>query len=75
MLSAHSDEAYVVEAINSGAVGYLIKQTATDNVCHAIREVQKGNTFFSPSIPKRLHKRKPMKQMDWAGLPKTRLAA
>ena len=57
MLSAHSDEAYIAEAINSGAMGYLIKQTSADNVCHAIREVQKGNTFFSPSIPKHLHKR------------------
>ena len=57
MLSAHSDDAYVVEAVNSGAMGYLIKQTSADTVCHAIREVHKGNTFFSPSIPKRLHKR------------------
>ena len=59
MLSAHSDEAYIVEAVNSGAKGYLIKQTSADNVCDAIREVQKGKTFFSPSIPKRLHKRNP----------------
>jgi DNA-binding NarL/FixJ family response regulator len=57
ILSAHSDEAYVVEAINSGAMGYLIKQTSADNVCQAIREVQKGNTFFSPSIPKQVHQR------------------
>src|SRR4029077_7443747 len=39
MLSAHSDEAYIIEAINSGAMGYLIKQISTDTVCHAIREV------------------------------------
>ena len=64
ILSAHSDEAYVVEAIKSGAMGYLIKQTSTDTVCHAIREVHKGNTFFSPSIPKHLHKRYRKKQMD-----------
>src|SRR5208282_408204 len=57
MLSAHSDEAYIIEAVNSGAKGYLIKQTSTDNVCTAIREVHKGNTFFSPSIPQRLHQR------------------
>jgi DNA-binding NarL/FixJ family response regulator len=57
MLSAHSDEAYIIEAVNSGAMGYLIKQTSARNVCHAIREVYKGNTFFSPSIPSRLHKR------------------
>jgi DNA-binding NarL/FixJ family response regulator len=75
MLSAHGDEAYIVEAINSGAMGYLIKQTAADSVCHAIREVQKGNTFFSPSIPIRLHKRKRIKKINGARLPKTRLPA
>ena len=48
-LSAHNDEAYVIEAINSGAMSYLIKQTSAGNVCLAIREVQKGKTFFSPS--------------------------
>jgi DNA-binding NarL/FixJ family response regulator len=57
MLSAHTDEAYIAEAVKSGAMGYLIKQTSADNVCAAIREVYKGNTFFSPSIPKRLQKR------------------
>jgi two-component system, NarL family, nitrate/nitrite response regulator NarL len=57
ILSAQSEEAYIIEAIKSGAKGYLIKQTSTDNVCTAIREVHKGNTFFSPSIPSRLHKR------------------
>jgi DNA-binding NarL/FixJ family response regulator len=63
VFSAHSDEAYVAEAINSGAMGYLIKQTSADCVCAAIRQVQKGNTFFSPSIPSRLHKRSRKMQM------------
>src|SRR6202167_3384452 len=49
MLSAHSDEAYVVEAVNSGAMGYLIKQTSANHICTAIREIHNGNTFFSPS--------------------------
>ncbi len=47
MLSAHSDEAYVEEATNSGAMGYLLKQTSAGSVCLAIREVQKGNTPFA----------------------------
>jgi DNA-binding NarL/FixJ family response regulator len=58
MLSAHSDDAYVKNATESGAVGFLLKQTSAHDVCRAIREVQKGNTFFSPSISKcrdRLH--------------------
>jgi DNA-binding NarL/FixJ family response regulator len=57
MLSAHSDVVYVEEATNSGAVGYLVKQTTANSVCPAIRELQKGNTFFSSSIPRRLRKR------------------
>jgi DNA-binding NarL/FixJ family response regulator len=64
MLSAHSDEAYVVDAVNSGAMGYLIKHASAGTVCQTIREVQKGNTFFSPSIPKRLHKRNGKKSRD-----------
>ena len=56
VLSAHSDEAYVIEALKSGAVGYLIKQTSFDRVCSAIRKVQKGKRCFSPSIPNHLRK-------------------
>jgi DNA-binding NarL/FixJ family response regulator len=54
MLSAHADDAYVDEALAAGAVGYLIKQSSSNALCEAIREVQKGNTFFSPSIDNRL---------------------
>jgi DNA-binding NarL/FixJ family response regulator len=57
MLSAYSDDAYVQNAIESGAVGFLLKQTSAYDVCRAIREVQKGNRFFSPAIAKRLHER------------------
>jgi DNA-binding NarL/FixJ family response regulator len=54
MLSAHNDDAYVNSAAESGAVGFLLKQTSAHDVCRAIREVQNGNTFFSPSVSKRL---------------------
>jgi DNA-binding NarL/FixJ family response regulator len=63
MLSAYNDEVYVEEAINSGAMGYLVKQTSADNVCLAIREIHEGNTFFSPSIPRHLRKRNGKKKM------------
>jgi DNA-binding NarL/FixJ family response regulator len=53
MLSAHSDDAYVQSAAQSGASGFLLKQTSSHDVCRAIREVQKGKTFFSPSISRR----------------------
>src|ERR1700690_4215708 len=53
ILSAHSDDAYVKNATESGAMGFLLKQTSAHEVCLAIREVQKGNKFFSPSISRR----------------------
>ncbi len=58
ILSAHNDDAYVSNATESGAVGFLLKQTSAHDVCRAIKEVQKGKTFFSPSIARhfdRLH--------------------
>jgi DNA-binding NarL/FixJ family response regulator len=55
ILSAHSDDAYVKNATESGAVGFLLKQTSSHVVCEAIREVQKGETFFSPTVARRLH--------------------
>ena len=54
ILSAHSDDAYIKEAADSGAVGFLLKQTSSHIVCEAIREIQKGNKFFGPAITKRL---------------------
>ena len=53
MLSAHSDDAYVTNAIESGAVGFLLKQTSAHDVCRAIRDVHQGKTFFSAAISKR----------------------
>jgi len=55
VLSAHGDDEYIRQAVMLGAAGYLIKQTSADLLSRAIREVQKGNTFFSPSIANRLH--------------------
>jgi DNA-binding NarL/FixJ family response regulator len=55
ILSAHNDDAYVKSATDSGAVGFLLKQTSSHVVCEAIREVRKGNTFFSPTVARRLH--------------------
>ena len=57
ILSAHSDNAYVEQVAVLGASGFLLKQTSSDNLATAIREVQKGNTVFSPAISERLQGR------------------
>lgn len=53
ILSAHSDDAYVEQVIGLGGAGFLLKQTSSHVLATAIREVQKGNQFFSPALSKR----------------------
>jgi DNA-binding NarL/FixJ family response regulator len=53
ILSAHNDDAYVKNASDSGAAGFLLKQTSAHDVCRAIREVHKGKKFFSAAVSKR----------------------
>jgi len=54
ILSSHSDDEYVQQLTDAGATGYLIKQTAAQDLVSAIREAKKGNAFFSPAVSKRL---------------------
>ncbi len=57
ILSAHSEDYYVQFAIEAGASGYLIKETAGIDLLKAIREVAAGNAYFSPLVAKRLLKK------------------
>ncbi|HWW03076.1 MAG TPA: response regulator transcription factor [Candidatus Acidoferrum sp.] len=68
-LSAHSDDAYVAQATLLGAAGFLLKRTSSHNLAVAIREVQKGKTFFSASVARRL-KRRDLKSLACGGQPK-----
>ncbi len=52
ILSFHSDRDSVRRAIDAGAFGYLVKQSAARDVVHAIREAKKGAPFFSPLLSK-----------------------
>ncbi len=54
ILSSYSDDEYVQQLTDAGAAGYLVKQTAAQDLVSAIREARKGNAFFSPAISKRL---------------------
>lgn len=56
ILSAYSDDGYIEHAVEAGAAGYLMKETAGDDLLRAIREVASGNAFFSPPVAKRLLK-------------------
>ena len=57
ILSAHSDDAYVEHMTELGVAGFLLKQSSSHELVTAIREVQKGNRFFSPAIATRFQQR------------------
>lgn len=50
ILSMHSDQAYVTQAVQAGARGYLLKDSAGAELIEAIRAVAAGKTFFSPTV-------------------------
>lgn len=52
ILSIHDSRIFVEKALKTGAKGYLLKESATEEVIHAIREVYMGRYFLSPSISK-----------------------
>lgn len=54
VLSAHSDDIYVERMGQAGAAGFLEKQTSSEILAKAIREVAAGRTFYSPPIARRL---------------------
>lgn len=62
MLSTYSDDQHVRQAVEAGATGYLMKETASKDLLCAIREASKGNAYFSPPIAKRLLNQWPNQQ-------------
>lgn len=54
ILSVHSDEEYLLRALNAGARGYLLKESAHLDLKRAVEAVAQGNSFFSPTIARML---------------------
>jgi two-component system response regulator NreC len=50
VLSMHSDETYLLRALNAGAKGYLLKDAAEVDLVRAVHSVSRGKPFFSPEI-------------------------
>ena len=50
ILSMYSDERYVLRAVKAGARGYLLKNSAGEELIQAIHAVEKGLVFFSPAV-------------------------
>lgn len=52
ILSMHTAEDYVLQALRVGATGYLLKDAATVELQVALNAVRNGETYLSPSISK-----------------------
>ncbi len=50
ILSMHSDETYLIRALQAGVKGYLLKESAEEDLMRAVRMVAQGKTFFSPAV-------------------------
>ncbi|HUU09807.1 MAG TPA: response regulator transcription factor [Phycisphaerae bacterium] len=49
-LSMHSDRRFVAEMLRAGALGYLLKESAFDELARAVRAVAAGGTYLSPAV-------------------------
>jgi two-component system response regulator NreC len=52
ILSMHSDEAYITQALQAGAKGYLLKDSADTDLIRAVADLAGGRSFFSPAVAK-----------------------
>jgi two-component system, NarL family, response regulator NreC len=50
ILSMHTDESYVMRALQAGARAYLLKDSAAGDLMGAIAAVSNGKSFFSPKV-------------------------
>ncbi len=54
ILSMYLDEEYVIQALNAGASGYLLKDSAPNELRLALDTIKKGKVYISPAIPREM---------------------
>jgi two-component system response regulator NreC len=52
ILSMHANEAYIIQALEAGAKGYLLKDSADKELLQAVEAMAAGKSFFSPAVSK-----------------------
>jgi DNA-binding NarL/FixJ family response regulator len=52
ILSMHADEPYIIKALQAGAKGYLLKDSADTDLIRGVADVAAGKSFFSPAVAK-----------------------
>jgi DNA-binding NarL/FixJ family response regulator len=50
MLTMYAEESYVLEALQAGARGYVLKLQAADDLITALQQVEEGGVYLSPGV-------------------------
>ena len=50
ILTQHTEEPYILEALRAGVHGYVLKSQSVSDVVQAIRDVTRGKLYVSPTI-------------------------
>jgi two-component system response regulator NreC len=53
-LTAYSDDDYLIEALDAGASGYILKESSVSDLIMALSEIERGGTWVSPRMLSRL---------------------
>lgn len=53
ILSMYTNDAYVLEALKNGALGYVLKDSQAADLIQAVKEVLAGNRYLSPPLSER----------------------
>lgn len=70
MLTLHEDRAYLKQALDAGARGYVVKRSVAANLVSAVRAVIAGGIYIDPAIVNRVLMRSPAR--DRAPIPEIR---
>jgi len=54
ILTVHTNEEYIRQILRAGASGYLVKQAAPRELIAAIRAAQRGDSYLSPSVSRKV---------------------
>jgi two-component system response regulator NreC len=49
-LTMHDDEDYLVQGLEAGAAGYVLKDTPAPQLFTAVRDIHKGGKYLSPQV-------------------------
>jgi DNA-binding NarL/FixJ family response regulator len=57
ILSTYSDNEHLCQAVEAGVAGYLMKESASDDLLEAVRVIRNGGASFSPPLLNQLLKK------------------